>query len=52
MTRICLVLLVCLLSGCAGLPPAPPDCEGPLQPINEPSKPSATEKDDATRPRS
>ncbi|WP_162245726.1 hypothetical protein [Variovorax sp. Root411] len=34
---IILSLLALLLAGCGTRPPTPPDCEGPLTPINIPN---------------
>jgi hypothetical protein len=45
-------LLALLLSGCATKPPAPPECEGPLVPINVNATAPTTGDPNAERPRS
>lgn len=50
MKHLCLVVLATIVTGCASGPPLPPECEGPLVPINaiQPASPGGP---DATRPR-
>jgi hypothetical protein len=45
-------LLAGLFTGCATKPPAPPECEGPLVPINVNATAPTTGDPNAERPRS
>lgn len=52
MHRLCLILAVAALAGCASSPPLPPECEGTLVPINGAAQRPAQGGGDAARPRS
>ena len=47
--RLCLLLLVAILAGCASKPPLPPECEGDLVPINAGANTSMQGSNDAAR---
>lgn len=36
MSKICILITICMISACSVVPPKPPSCEGEFHPVNIP----------------